>query len=149
MKTLFPSFIFLCALSLLFSCKKEDVTTPVPVKEWHSVAPMPTSRYNFGLVECNGFLYAVGGYNTDGLHNVEAYDPSTNSWQPKAKMPTARGYLVVATVSNKIYAIGGISGSNLNDITYENVTEEYDPATNKWTKKAPFPAPYAYNRPLV
>jgi N-acetylneuraminic acid mutarotase len=57
-----------------------------------------------------------------------------DSWTELAPMPTARAGLGVAVVSGKIYAIGG-----LNNDTYLNVNEEYDPATNTWTTKAPMP----------
>ncbi len=70
---------------------------------------------------------------------MEVYDPASDSWTTKTPMPTPRGYLVVATVSNKIYAIGGITGGDLNNITYLKATEEYDPASDTWTEKAPIP----------
>ncbi len=128
----------LSILLLLFSsCKKESAD--IQNKSWSSLAPIPTARHDFGFVECNNLLYAIGGYNADGLNKVEVYNPANDSWTTKAPMPTARGYLVVATVSNKIYAIGGITGSDLNNISYITVTEEYDPASNTWTEKSPIP----------
>src|SRR2546423_13612252 len=134
---------------LFMSCKKEE-TAPgndsnPTINSWKTLAPMPTGRHHFGFVECNGLLYAIGGYNADALKKVEAYNSATNIWETKADMPTARGYLVVCVVSNKIYAIGGISGGDLNRITYENVTEEYDPAVDKWTVKSPPPISQAFN----
>ena len=138
----------MCILFLLLcSCSKEDALTPSapstppapPVKIWSNLASMPTARHDFGFVECNNLLYAVGGYNADGLNKVEAYDPASDKWTTKKAMPTARGYLVVASVANKIYAIGGITGGDLNNITYINATEEYDPVSDTWTKKSPIP----------
>ncbi|MBC8458377.1 MAG: IPT/TIG domain-containing protein [Deltaproteobacteria bacterium] len=55
-------------------------------------------------------------------------------------MPTARAVLSTAVVNGKIYAIGGsaaVEGVHTNLST----VEEYDPATNKWTKKADMPTP--------
>jgi N-acetylneuraminic acid mutarotase len=115
---------------------------------WTMLAPMPTARHHFGFVENNGLFYAIGGYNANGLNTVEVYDPSANSWQTKAPMPTARGYLVVAAVAGKIYAIGGLTGADLNNVTYTGATEEYDPASNTWTQKAPFPICAAVNSVL-
>jgi len=100
---------------------------------------MPTARYSFGLVEYNGLLYAIGGYNATGLKTVEAYDPATDTWQTKTSMPTGRGFLIVAKASGKIYAIGGITGGDFDNITYLYVNEEYDPVSDKWTSKAPLP----------
>lgn len=129
---------------LLFGCTKENTTippTPPPPEGevWKNLSSMPTARHDFGFVECNSLLYAIGGYNADGLKKVEAYDPATDSWTTKKSMPTARAYLVVATVANKIYAIGGLTGGDLNTITYTNATEEYDPALNEWKEKSPIP----------
>jgi len=116
------------------SCKKENEG-----ESWKSLSPMPTARHHLGFVEYNGLLYAIGGYNANGSNKVEVYNPVNDTWDVKANMPTARGYLVVALVNGKIYAIGGVTGGDLNNITYTNVTEEYDPSADKWTVKAPFP----------
>ena len=116
------------------NCNKENEE-----ESWKSLSPMPTARHHLGLVEHNGLLYAIGGYNANGSNKVEVYNPANDTWEVKANMPTARGYLVVAAVNGKIYAIGGVTGGDLNNITYTNVTEEYDPALNTWTMKAPFP----------
>jgi len=132
--------LFISALLLLFSCSKEDNTTAKPEgKKWENLSPMPTGRHDFGFVECNNLLYAIGGYNADGLNKVDVYDPATDNWTTKAPMPTARAYLVVATVNGKIYAIGGLTGGNLDNVTYIKATEEYDPATDSWTEKSPIP----------
>jgi kelch-like protein 18 len=131
------SFIFLL---LAGSCSKDNNNIQhgsAPV--WKTLTPMPTAREHFGFVEVNGLFYAIGGYNASGVNAVEVYNPSDNSWQSKAPMPTARGWLAVAVVAGKIYAIGGLTGGDLNNIVYTNVTEEYDPSTNQWKEKSPFP----------
>lgn len=51
-------------------------------------------------------------------------------------MPTARMGMHAATVNGKIYVISGIVGDN--NFT-SSVVEEYDPATNSWTKKNDIP----------
>src|SRR5947207_2658835 len=100
--------LFISVLLLFVGCSK-DTTTPEPQgKKWENLSSMPTARHDFGFVECNSLLYAIGGYNADGLNKVEVYDPATDHWTTKAPMPTARAYLVVATVNGKIYAIGGL-----------------------------------------
>jgi len=127
---------------LLYGCTKDNtpIQPPPPAgKSWENLSSMPTARHDFGFVECNNLLYAIGGYNANGLNTVEVYDPATNKWTTKKPMPTARAYLAVAAVSNKIYAIGGITGGDLNNITYIYGTEEYDPATDTWTEKTPIP----------
>ncbi len=70
---------------------------------------------------------------------MDEYDPVTNSWASKAPMPTARQALAVAGASNgKIYAVGGVVGGGGSQPPLGTV-EEYDPATNMWSVKAPMP----------
>ena len=135
--------VVLAFLIVVTGCTKDSSDS-----HWETLASMPTARHSFGFVECNNLLYAIGGYNADGLADVEVFNPANNSWQRKANMPTARGYLAVVSLANKIYAIGGVSGGNLDMIAYKNVTEEYDPATNTWTTKSPLPMPGAVNTVL-
>jgi hypothetical protein len=68
-----------------------------------------------------------------GSPSASAGPPIT--WALKNPMPTPRTEFGVATVNNKIYAIGGYSGSVLRTV------EEYDPATDTWTRKADMPTP--------
>jgi N-acetylneuraminic acid mutarotase len=114
---------------------------------WATKAPMPTRRAMLGLVAArNGKLYAVGGGggDTGTVSNrvavVEEYDPVTDHWTAKAPMPTARVLLGLAAATNdKLYAVGGLGGANT--VASLATVEEYDPATNSWTMKAPMPTP--------
>jgi N-acetylneuraminic acid mutarotase len=71
-----------------------------------------------------------------------------DSWASKAPMHQARGGLGVAVVNGKIYAIGGSTASGLYPPSlnggFVGTNEEYDPATDTWTTKAPMPTPRAY-----
>src|SRR5438034_245393 len=105
---------------------------------WTSRAALPTARDKLGLAAAaNGKRYPVGGYNgVDFLATVEEYDPATGTWTARASMPTPRQSLGLAAASNgKLYAVGGNNGG-MNPFTLDMV-EEYDPATNTWTTKAP------------
>jgi N-acetylneuraminic acid mutarotase len=53
-------------------------------------------------------------------------------------MPTPRAGFGVAVLNGKIYAMGGFDRSQTHFLT---VNEEYDPATNTWTEKAPMLTP--------
>ena len=57
-------------------------------------------------------------------------------WTRKADMPTARYGLSSSVVDGKIYAIGGTT--DWQDIALA-VVEEYDPATDTWSRKANMP----------
>ena len=84
--------------------------------------------------------------------NVQAQ--AENTWTTLAPMPTPRSGLGVVAVNDKIYAIGGttssgfapsISGSavlgNVDIAGHVGTNEEYNPAKNTWTQKAPMPTP--------
>jgi hypothetical protein len=60
--------LLVVALSLLFlsGCKKHNNS----VQSWKTLTSMPTARHHLGFVECNGLLYAIGGYNASGLNKV-------------------------------------------------------------------------------
>jgi N-acetylneuraminic acid mutarotase len=53
-------------------------------------------------------------------------------WQKLATLDNAPGLPVLATVNGKLYVLSGTSNAN-------SPTYEYDPATDKWTAKAPIP----------
>lgn len=55
-------------------------------------------------------------------------------WTTQAPMPTARAGLGLAVINGKIYAIGG-----MNNNSYLNTNEEYNPVTNKWITRTPMP----------
>lgn len=63
-------------------------------------------------------------------------------WTTGTPAPTKRTEAAVATVNGKIYVVGGFSepthGNMLTFATSKTV-EEYDPATDHWTTKAPLP----------
>src|ERR1700730_6543222 len=106
---------------------------------WTSKPAMPTARAALAVGDFNGILYAVGGYNTDFLTTVEAYDPATNAWTAKASMPTKRPSLAAGVVNGILYAIGGLGGFGPPPPATLNTVEAYDPTTNTWTAKASMP----------
>ena len=60
------------------------------------------------------------------------------TWIAKAPMPTPRASLAVGVVNGILYAVGGDGVADIpND--YLGTVEAYDPATDKWTAKAPTP----------
>ncbi|MHC4175068.1 MAG: kelch repeat-containing protein [Planctomycetota bacterium] len=115
---------------------------------WTTKAPMPTARQWLSTSAVNGKIYAFGGsprtYQT-ALSTVEEYDPATDTWTEKAPMPTTRLTHSTSVVDGKIYVIGGAHRPGV--WTEELVTsdvEEYDPATDTWTTKAPMPTARAF-----
>ena len=65
-----------------------------------------------------------------------------DTWTKKADMPTPRYGLSASAVNGKIYVFGGArieAGLAGADAGVLATVEEYDPATDKWTKKADMP----------
>lgn len=125
---------------------------------WTTKTPMPTARLSHAAAAIGGKIYMVGGQiattlpvlptaTSLGINGVyadtainEEYDPVADTWTTKAPMPTARRNLSAEVINGKLYALGG-HGPNLTGGVrqiYAN-NEEYDPATNAWTTKAPMP----------
>jgi N-acetylneuraminic acid mutarotase len=68
-----------------------------------------------------------------------------NTWTRKADIPTPRKAHSTAAVDGKIYVIGGLA----TDTSYNNsgaipAVEEYNPATDTWTRKADMPVARGY-----
>ncbi len=74
------------------------------------------------------------------VRTVEAYDPQTDTWTEKADIPTPRFLPATSVVNGKIYVIGGGNTAVRSELGLPTV-EEYDPATDTWTRKADMPTP--------
>ena len=108
------------------------------IDKWTKKASMPTERIYLSTSVVNGKIYAIGGTwlrEPSPFKTVEEYDPATDTWTKKADMPTARHGLSTSVVNGKIYAMGGEAELKFGRVPLSTV-EEYDPATDTWTKKA-------------
>ena len=111
---------------------------------WTQKADMPTARYVTGSAVVNGKIYVIGGAPVRcGITTVvEEYDPATDTWTTRADMPTARQGVAVAAVDGIIYAIGGWEGNIATCLgNMLSTVEAYDPAKDRWTRKADMPTP--------
>ena len=80
--------------------------------QWHSLAPMPTSRDHMRMECANGKLYAISGRKDDlrkNLGTVEVFDVTTKKWAVVDDIPTPRGGFGSAVVGKYIYTFGGES----------------------------------------
>ena len=118
---------------------------------WSPKSAMPTARMFFGTAVYQDRIYVMGGKVGQKATNVtEVYDPSTDKWTTKASMPIACYDLTANLVNGKIYLIGGIKPLNGSNIACINITQIYDPSTDKWTIGTPIPKPvYSYASAVV
>lgn len=118
-----------------------DVYDPATNTWDTTVAPLPEPREHVPGAVVNGIFYVLSGragYAPGSTRNprVDAYDPATNTWTRKADIPTPRGGSGAAVVGNVIVVVGG-EGNPTGMRGIFAVTEEFDPATNKWRTLAP------------
>jgi N-acetylneuraminic acid mutarotase len=95
---------------------------------WTEGAAIPTRRRYPCVIELNGKMYVIGGWDPCSSKN-EVYDPVSNSWATMADMPTARGFAAGAAIGGKIYIIGGESSGGF----ATSLIEVYDPQSNSWS----------------
>ena len=96
--------------------------------KWTKVSSMKYCRNGMGVSTLNGYLYVVGGYNTNTsrtLNNVERYDPMTNMWTEVSAMNTTRSWFGCSTYRGMIYVVSHIN-------SHEKIFETYNPETDSW-----------------
>ena len=108
---------------------------------WSAKAPMPTSRSLMASAVIGRKLYVAGGQGPcppcAGYDKLEIYDSTTNTWDiTKARLPTAYRSPAGATLDGKFYVVGGVHISH-EELAEKQPLAEYDPATDKWSLKAP------------
>lgn len=107
---------------------------------WETLAPMPSTRFNFGAQAIGNKIYVLGGQGhriSDGVfdwaRNVWVYNIDTNSWSVAAStMPRETALFGCAEVGGIIYVLNGsYQGGN-----YSKTVYAYDTASDTWTTKA-------------
>ena len=97
------------------------------------------ARSGGGKAVIDGKIYVAGG-RPPGGSAFEVYDPATDKWEKLPDLPTQRNHLAMVAINGKIIVAGGRTGPGAMAERVD-VVEIYDPATRRWTKGAPLPAP--------
>jgi hypothetical protein len=128
MKKVITTALFLCAL------------LQIEAQTWVAKKDFP------GTARSRGVAFSIGNFGYMGLGDSKSqdfwkYTPATDTWSAAADFPgVARNGAVAAVVNGKAYiGLGGLDGSFGDPTAYYDDFYEYDPATNKWTKKASIP----------
>ena len=125
--------------------------------KWTQKKHMPQLIHHVGVAEVNGKLYLMGGFLLPQgkpawtpVDSAWEYDPKTDGWKKLASLPKPLGSPACAGLGGKVYCTGGVrlpDGSKENGIRPGSELVQptellvYDPAANKWSKKAPMITP--------
>ena len=97
--------------------------------EWKTISSMKRVRRNHGLVECDGYLYAIGGSPANQEPTVERLHSLNGEWEPAPSTLTSRDWVAAVNCDGCIYAIGGVDG---NKQTLK-IVEKFDPVVKQWS----------------
>jgi N-acetylneuraminic acid mutarotase len=136
--------IALCTdLAVMRPGHAQQTTTPSAAKAtWTELASMPTPQCEAGTAVLNGRIYVMGGWKDEPqpYSLVQIYDVAANSWSEGVPLPEPVHHEGVAAIGGKIYVVGGFQGPFPKREPIDHVWE-FDPATSKWTARAPLPSP--------
>ena len=105
----------------------------VALNKWKTIAPLHQKRSGHAVVSAGGYLYALGGFNTNDKHlsSVKRLsDLTATSWENIKSMQTPRRWFAAVNCDGKVYALGGRARDE-NSTTLKTV-EKCDSATNQW-----------------
>ncbi len=119
---------------------------------WRNGPSLPAPRGSGAAVYNAGKIHFFGGLLPDRKTDVDEHyvlDPKNLSkgWTPAARLPHARNHLSGASVNGIIYAIGGQYGHDNVEPKDQRWMEAYNPATDKWTRKADLPSARSHFEP--
>lgn len=106
-----------------------------------SSTPLPSSVENFGMVQWNGYLYALGGTNGVTAINGVYYtkinsDGSLAGWNTSAyTLPLTTSSMNTIGYGGYIYLLGGSGGSQGKQVLYSKINS--DGSIGAWTNTTP------------
>lgn len=134
---------------------KYDIST----NNWQIVdADLGKNRINASAFYANGKIYVGNGEDSEALTDFWEYTIANNQWSQKANIGTIHCERASVEINGNGYFIGGYS-STISSVSintqYTDALLEYNPLTNIWSPKAPYPGgkrtgmiSFAYNGKL-
>ncbi len=116
-----------------------------------------TAAFGFSF---NDKVYVGGGEDGEDLNDFWEYNITSDTWTKKADMPIFHRQRSVVEVNGKGYFLGGFSDNIITTTTdpfanYSDQLHQYDPTSNTWVTKQPFPGgkrakmvSFAYNNKI-
>jgi N-acetylneuraminic acid mutarotase len=119
--------------------------------------PIPIPVMGYASAVLDDKIYIIGGATKETYHDykptilVQIFSPQTNQWTNGTSLPTgvchARAFVTTGEFAAKqIYVVGGSFSSyyryQFSAVT--NLTQVYNPQTNKWTTANPMPTARCY-----
>jgi N-acetylneuraminic acid mutarotase len=103
---------------------------------------LPAARGGGALTAVGRVLHFFGGSDSARKDAAQHWqldlDHLTGGWVSKAPLPVATNHVAGVVFEGKVYAIGGQQFQDSNAIQRADV-QVYDPATDRWTTRAPLP----------
>jgi len=107
--------------------------------QWGKRSTLPEMIAEHAVAELGGKIYVVAGINeAETVATVRVYDAAADSWKTISPLPQAVNHNMAAAVIGKLYVFGGQTASPTTS-PFTDAAFEYDPASDKWTARAPMP----------
>lgn len=108
--------------------------------EWGRKADLLAAHSEFAVAQLAGRIYVIGGYAMGDVAAgaVHVYDSATDRWEDAPPLPRPGHHLMAAAVNGRLYVFGGQALSGFAG-GFLDAVQEFDPATGRWTAKAPMP----------
>ena len=99
----------------------------------------------------DGYIYIFGGHHPDatkagpktdpGFNFCERLNVATGKWEELAPLPTPRFALSAVVWKGQLLTMGGVAFTPQGFNNFDMI-EQYDPATNTWTRRSDFTLPW-------
>jgi len=110
---------------------------------WSKIAPLLRQQNEASTVVLDGRIYVMGGFglgSDEPIARVQIYDVAKGEWSLGTPLPEPVHHAGAAIVGGKIYQVGGFHNPFAMRDPIDTVWA-FDPAANKWERRAPLPSP--------
>jgi N-acetylneuraminic acid mutarotase len=110
---------------------------------WTKLAPMLHPQNESAVAALDGRIYVMGGFGPGSdqpIDRVQVYDVAKNQWSEGTPLPDRIHHHGAVVIGGKIYMVSGFHEPFPKREPID-LTWVFDPAANRWDKRAPLPAP--------